>query len=117
MNLRTVHSVTAHRSMGARSFLSRSALSPGRSDYIISNRLIRVWRVVSEDSALITNATFPADCPHLADCHCHRVRGEYRRMHRVFQHIARFVLGTTVVQFYSYGRRLLGLPFRASPCG
>jgi len=36
--------------MGARSFLSRSALSPGRSDYIISNRLIRVRRVVSEDS-------------------------------------------------------------------
>ena len=26
-----------------------------------------------------------------SDCHCHRIRGEYRRIHRVFQHLARFV--------------------------
>jgi hypothetical protein len=48
--LRTVHSVTAHRSMGARSFLSRSALSPGRSDYLIPFPLQRVRHIVSEDS-------------------------------------------------------------------
>src|SRR5207249_10517938 len=46
----------------------------------------------------LTDAAFPADCPHLSDCHCRQFHGEYRRIHRVFQHIARFVLETTAVQ-------------------
>src|SRR5207244_12017497 len=41
---------------------------------------------------------FPADYPHLTDCHCRRLHGEYRRIHRAFQQTARFVLGTTAVQ-------------------
>ena len=46
---------------------------------------------------------FPADCPHPADCHCRHLRarrssGEYRGIHRGFQHTAGFVNGTTAVQ-------------------
>ena len=58
----------------------------------------RVWRMVSEDSGADFAPAFPADCPHLSDFHCRRLHGEYRRIHRVFQHIARFVNGTTAVQ-------------------
>src|SRR5713101_2718683 len=63
---------------------------------------------------------FPADCPHLTDCHCRRRRGEYRRIHRVFQQIARFVLGTTAVQpivtaavYRGFGSKLRTLRHRA----
>src|SRR5206468_5588590 len=73
-------------------------MSPCRSDHLIPELKARgsgVWslRILSD-----RRSAFPADCPHLMDCHCRQVRGEYQRIHRLFQHIARFVLGTTAVQ-------------------
>ncbi len=42
--------------------------------------------------------------------------GEYRRIHGMFQHTARFTYGQLATTHrYSYGRRLLALSFEASP--
>ena len=100
MNLRTVQFVTPTITYrGGMDISTMLCMSPCSSDFIID--LLRhrriVWRKVSEDFAP-PDAIFPADCPHLPDCHCHRLRGEYWRIHRVSQHIARFVDGTTVVR-------------------
>src|SRR5215472_17172561 len=38
------------------------------------------WRTVSEDSLADCSRVFPADCPHLMDCHCRSCRGEYQRI-------------------------------------
>ena len=100
-----------------------SSMSPWRSDYIITGKTGGVghifsdaWRVVSEDSCQPEGLqVFPADCPHLSDCHCPPYEGEYRRIHRSFQHIARFINVTTTITPYSYGRRLPGLQISASP--
>ena len=74
-------------------------MSPCSSDFIID--LLRHRRSSGVKSLRISHqldATFPADCPHLTNFHCRRVHGEYRRIHRVSQHIARFVFETTAVQ-------------------
>jgi hypothetical protein len=66
-------------------------MSPYSSDFIIN--LLRHRRLSGVKSLRISHrldAIFPADCPHLSDCHCHRLRGEYWRIHRVSQHMARF---------------------------
>src|ERR1700730_1111053 len=97
-----------------------------RSDCIISESTVDsgAWRAVSEDSLgsnkfrITLPRVFPADCPHLTDCHCHLLeRGEYRRIQRSFQQIVRFINVTTMVIVYSYGRRLPGLRSGALPCG
>jgi hypothetical protein len=65
---------------------------------------------------------FPADCPHRTDCHCPCLdpieglgHGRVPSDTRMFQHIARFTHGHLGNNRYSYGRRLLGLRFTASP--
>ena len=60
---------------------------------------------------------FPADCPHRTVFHCRQFRRRVPTDTRVSQHTAGFVHETTVVHFHSYGRRLPGLRFIASPCG
>ena len=42
---------------------------------------------------------------------------EYVGIRQAFQHIVRFINVTTAVNSYSYGRRLPGLNFGASPYG
>ncbi len=116
--LRTVHSVTPFQTRGRRAHFCRALyvaiqIGPYHPATWINGSGVWSLRIPH----LFSDAAFPADCPHLSDCHCRRVHGEYRRIHRVSQHIAGFVFETTVVHDYSYGRRLLGLRFSASPCG
>ena len=91
-------------------------MSPCSSDFIID--LLRHRKSSGVKSLRISHqldAIFPADCPHLTDFHCRQVRGEYRRIHRVSQHIARFCFRNYSGPGYSYGRRLPGLRFGALP--
>jgi hypothetical protein len=55
------------------------------------HRLRGARRVVSEG---IARAIFPADCPHRMDFHA-IARDRVPPDARIFQHIARFVYGTT----------------------
>jgi hypothetical protein len=100
--------------VGARSFLSRSACRHAVRAISSrdSHRGSGVWSLRIPEP--IRPPVFPADCPHLADFHCRRLRGEYRRIHRVSQHIARFRFRNYSGPAYSYGRRLPGLRFKAS---
>ena len=77
--LRTVHLRYTDRQAYAPSVRPRStsgpSVSPQRSDHLIISLNRRLpcysadaWRMVSGDSLL--RRAFPADCPHLTDCHC-----------------------------------------------
>jgi hypothetical protein len=70
----------------------RPCMSPCRSDYIIFARVSReARRVVSEGTRC--DRVFPADCPHRMDYHS--IPDRVPPDARIFQHIARFVDGTT----------------------
>jgi hypothetical protein len=80
-------------------------------------------RTVSEDPAEFIRQ-FPADCPHRTDFHClhrHPVTecdvGEYRRILGCSSKQWGFITAKLEPNRYSYGRRLPGLRFRASPEG
>jgi hypothetical protein len=84
-------------------------MSPCRSDCIFT-----VERTgLGVQSLRIPHSRFPADCPHRTDCHC-PTNGRVPPDTRSFQHTAKFCNGLKVDR-YSYGRRLPGLRFRASP--
>ena len=80
--------------------------------------LVKVaWRVVSEDFPAEKTGIFPADCPHLTDCHClvpRRVPEDTPEFPAYSQVYLRNYNRSFV---YSYGRRLPGLRSRASPEG
>ena len=106
--------VAPEREFGGSVISAEPPMSPWRPDYLITTFDGRVWRIVSEDSRtsfepflliartdrVVTATEFVASsvgCPG-----CSSIWPGFI---------------TTVVQFYSYGRRLPGLQFRASPCG
>jgi len=87
-------------------------MSPCRSDCLISHQTTMRPGV---QSLRIPMARFPADCPHQSDCHCSSNDERVPLDSRVSQHTARFYNGQSRNHRYSYGRRLPGLQFRASP--
>jgi len=114
--LRTVrHCYSRPGEVGGSVISAELFASPRRPDYPITTRASRVWRLVSEDSRAGSLEPFLL----------------ISRTARIFT-ATDFVASsggstggpsiwpdfiTTVVQFHSYGRRLPGLQFRASPYG
>ena len=112
-------SVTPDIVIGGAGISAALSTSPWRSDYIITTRVDRVWRVVSEDSR--TPAGSPSFEPFLLIARTARIftatdfvasSGGYTGCSSIWPDFI-----TTVVRDYSYGRRLPGLQFAASPCG
>ena len=90
-----------------------------------SNLLRRRSPRPSADRARARPLRFPADCPHRSDCHCpssHLLRegvtmNEYRRIHGVFQHIARFCNGQLRLTVIVTAAVYRGLGSELRPCG
>ena len=111
--------VTPDVAVGGADISAALFASPRRPDYIITILTNRVWRVVSEDSR--NPAGSPSFEPFLLIARTARIftatdlvasSGGYTGCSSIWPDFI-----TTVVRDYSYGRRLPGLQFAASPCG
>ena len=115
--LRTVrHCYSRPGEVGGSVISAELFASPRRPDYLITIRADRVWRIVSEDFS----SPLPLE-PFLLISRTARIvtatwfvasSGGSTGVPSIWPDFI-----TTVVRFYSYGRRLPGLQFRASPCG